>query len=70
MKILFAGSNNCPNGGALDIVATDVRVKDLNELLDANSALGYHWWHLYDTVERDIIKSGTFPIPSIKVTID
>lgn len=60
MKILFAGNDNHPYGGARDIIATDVRSKDIQELIDANNSLDYDWWHLYDTTKREIVLEGRF----------
>jgi len=59
MKILFVGSNNYPKGGAADIAATDVKMKSLQELLDAHSE-GNDWWHVWDTTTRSTIKEGKF----------
>jgi hypothetical protein len=60
MRILFAGTDTNTRGGANDIVATDVKLNRLNELIDANAEFGYDWWHIYDTMVREIVIAGRF----------
>lgn len=56
MKILFVCEHYYPSGGARDIVATDVDMEGLDELLAAHKTEGS--WHVYDTESRSIIKEG------------
>lgn len=58
MLILFVCENYYPNGGAHDIVATDVELEGLDELVEANKTDGR--WHLYDTEKKEIIKEGRY----------
>jgi hypothetical protein len=58
MKILFVCENYYPSGGARDIVATDVDMDGLEELLVAYKTDGS--WHVYDTEKREIIKEGSW----------
>lgn len=67
MKILFAGNDKAPLGGARDIIATDVRTKDIDELVEANNSLGYDWWHIYDTTKREITLEGRFKAAIVNV---
>jgi hypothetical protein len=64
MLILFVCDKYEANGGAHDIVATDVDMNGLDELLSA-----WHsdrcFWHVYDTEKKEIIKEGSFK-PQIK----
>lgn len=59
MKILFVYDKWEASGGAHDIVATDVDINGLDELL-----LAWHSercsWHVYDTEKKEIIKEGSF----------
>jgi hypothetical protein len=59
MKILFAGCDYYPSPGAYDIVATDIKMSALEELLEAFK-VGNEWWHVYDTSKKEIIREGRF----------
>jgi len=64
MKILFVCDKYEANGGAFDIVATDVNMEGLEELLEAWHSTRCSW-HVYDTETKEIIKEGSFK-PQIK----